>query len=124
MRDERRVPNHEERDATIFEAKKEGGICAACGRVLSTDEPVWQRRLASRAGWGPHFGPAYRWVFVGRECATPEVLEASEGRAPVACAGCGRGLHVAVGPGRDATTCSTRCQVTMYRRRSKGGQPS
>ncbi len=124
MRDERRVPNHDERDAIIIEAQREGGICAACGRVLSDDEPVWRLRVASRLGWSSHFRPASRWVFVGWECATPEALEASDGVAPSPCGGCGRGLHVAVGPGRGATTCSTRCQVTMYRRRSKGGQPS
>ena len=124
MSDKRRVPAREEPDAAILKAQREGGICAACGRVLSDDEPVWRLRVATRLGWGSHFRPASRWAFVGRECAAPEAVEASEGRAPVACAGCGRGLHVAVGPGRGATTCSTRCQVTMYRRRSKGGQPS
>ena len=124
MSDERRRPTEEERDATIIEAQKEGGICAVCGRELSADEPVWRRRMASRLGWGSHFRPASRWAFVGRECAAPEAVEASEGRAPVACAGCGRGPHVAVGPGRGATTCSTRCQTAVQRRRSKGGQPS
>ena len=124
MYDDSRPMTDDERNAAIFAAKKEGGICAACGRVLSADEPVWRRRLESRAGWGPHFEPAYRWVFVGRECATSEAVEASEGRAPVACAGCGRGLHAAVGPGLRATACSTRCRVTMQRRRSKGGQAS
>ena len=124
MRDERRVPNHEEREAPIFEPKKEGGICAACGRVLSADEPVWRRRMASRLGWGSHFSQTYRWVFVGRECAPPEAVEASDGATPVACGGCGRGLHVAVAPGRGATACSTRCQAAAQRGRAAERKPS
>ncbi len=120
----RRVANAEEPDAAILKAQKDGGICAACGRELSADEPVWRRRVASRLGWSSHFSEAYRWVFVGRECAAPEAVEASEGATPVACAGCGRGLHVAVGPGRGVTACSTRCKTAAWRRRSRGGQPS
>jgi len=122
--DERRRPTEEERDATIFAAKKEGGICAACGRVLSTDEPVWQRRLDVRRDWGSYFSETHRWAFVGRECAAPDALEESEGREPVACEGCGRGMHYAVARRRRATVCSPRCRVIRDRRRSKGGQPS
>jgi len=122
--DERRRPTEEERDATIFAAKKEGGICAACGRVLSTDEPVWQRRLEVRRDWGSYFSETHRWAFVGRECAAPETLEASEGRAPAACEGCGRGMHYAVARRRRATVCSPRCRVIRDRRRSKEGEPS
>ena len=125
MRDERRVPNHEEREAAIFEAKKEGGICAACGRVLAADEPVWRERLASRRGWSVYFRPAYRRAFVGRECATPETVEANEGQEPVACLGCGRGIHYAGAPAsRRSTVCSVRCRVTVQRRQSKEGEPS
>ncbi len=124
MRDERRVVSNDEREAAIFEAKREGGICAACGRALSDDEPVWRQRLASRAGWGPHFRPAHRWALVGRECATPEILEADAGQDPVACLGCGRAMHYLPAHGRRATVCSHRCRVTVQRRRPKGGQPS
>jgi len=119
------VPNHEEREAAIFEAKKEGGICAACGRVLAADEPVWRERLASRAAWSSYFGLAHRWALVGRECATPEILEANEGQEPVACLGCGRGIHYAGAlASRRSTVCSRRCRATVRRRRSKGGQAS
>jgi len=122
MHDDSRPMTHEERDAIIIEAKKEGGICAACGRVLSGDDPVWRERLASRRGWSAYFRPAYRRALVGRECATPEILEANEGQEPVACLGCGRGIHYAGAPAsRRSTVCSARCRVTMYRRRSKGG---
>ena len=115
----------DERNAAIFEAKKEGGICAACGRVLAADEPVWRERLVSRAAWSSYFGPAHRWALVGRECATPEILEANEGQEPVACLGCGRGIHYAgaLASGR-STVCSRRCRATVRRRRSKGGQAS
>ncbi len=124
MRDERRRPTEEERDATIFAAQKEGGICAACGRVVAADEPVWRERLASRRGWSAYFRPAYRRGLVGRECAAPETLEASEGREPVACEGCGRGMHYPVARSRRATVCSPRCRVIRDRRRSKEEQPS
>ena len=123
MREERRLLS-DEAWARIVEAKRDGGICAACGRVLSDDEPVWRLRVASRLGWSSHFSQTYRWVFVGRECATPETVEASDGGTPVPCGRCGRGLHVAVGPGRGTTTCSIRCQTAVQRRRSRGGQPS
>ncbi len=124
MCDERRRPTDDERDATIIEAQREGGICAACVRVLSADEFVWRLRVASRLGWGSHFQATYRWVFVGRECAPPEAVEASDGATPVACAGCGRGLHVAVGPGRAVTACSTRCKTAVQRRRAAERKPS
>jgi len=124
MRDGRRVTNDEEPDAVMLKAQKEGGICAACERELSDGEPVWRLRVASRLGWSSHFSQTYRWVFVGRECATSEAVEASDGATPSPCGGCGRGLHVAVGPGRGVTACSTRCQTAARRRRSKGGQPS
>ena len=124
MSDERRRRTEEEREAAIFEAKKEGGICAACGRVLAADEPVWRERLASRRGWSAYFRPASRRALVGRECAAPETVEESEGREPVACRGCGRGLHYPVARSRRATVCSTRCRATVQRRQSKEGQPS
>jgi len=124
MSDERRRPTEEEPDAIIIEAQREGGICAACGRVLAADEPVWRERLASRRGWSAYFQPAYRRALVGRECAARETLEASEGREPVACAGCGRRMHYPVAQNRRATVCSRGCRVIRDRRRSKGGQPS
>ena len=83
MSDERRRPTEEERDATIFVAKKEGGICAACGRVLSTDEPVWQRRLEVRREWGSYFSETHRWAFVGRECAAPDLVISSSTWMPL-----------------------------------------
>ncbi len=125
MSDERRRPTEEEPDAIIIEAQREGGICAACGRVLAADEPVWRERMASRAAWSSYFGTARRWALVGRECATPEILEANEGQEPVACLGCGRGIHYAGAlASRRSTVCSGRCRATVQRRRSKGGQPS
>ena len=124
MSDERGVPAAEEPEAVIMKAQKEGGICAACGRVLSTDEPVWQRRLDVRRDWGSYFSETHRWAFVGRECAAPDALEESEGREPVACEGCGRGMHYAVARRRRATVCSSRCRVIRDRRRSKEGEPS
>ena len=99
-------------------------MCAACGRVLAADEPVWRERLASRRGWSAYFSETHRWAFVGRECAAPETLEESEGREPDACAGCGRGMHYPVAQNRRATVCSTRCRLTVQRRQSKGGQLS
>jgi len=53
-----------------------------------------------------------------------ETLEASEGREPVACEGCGRGMHYRVAQNRRATVCSPRCRVIRDRRRSKEGEPS
>jgi len=114
----------DERNAAIFAAKKDGGICAACGRALSAGEPVWRERLALRLAWGAHVGTAYRRAFVGRECAARETLEASGGATPVPCGGCGRGMHYPVARNRRATVCSLRCRLAVQRRQSKEGQPS
>jgi len=123
--DEPRPMTHEEREAAIVEAKRDGGMCAACGRGLTASEPVYRRRLAAREGWSAYLQPVYCWAFVGRECATPEVREASEDEEPVAYAGCGRDIYHAGAPAsRRVVACSQRCRVTIVRRRAKGGQPA
>jgi len=108
----------------LLEAKHDGGLCAACGRMLDADEPVWNRRLQIRRTWDVYFAETVRWGLVDRECATPEVLEASEGRETVACKGCGRAMHYTPAQMRRAAVCSARCRLTVQRRQSKGGQLS
>ena len=108
----------------LMEAKQRGGTCAVCGRKLDVGEAVWRQRLKIRRNWGAYFGETGRWGLVGRECAAPELLAASEGREPVACGGCGRGMHYPVARSRRATVCSVRCRTREQERLSKGGQPS
>ena len=123
MREERRLLS-DEAWARIVEAKLDGGICAACGRTLDVREPVWRRRVVPRREWTSYFSEVNGWAFVGRECATPDVLRETEGREPVTCRGCNREMHIAPAPGPRPTVCSNRCRKGVQWRRSKGGRLS
>ena len=118
--DARRALTEEER-ARLFAARARGGLCAGCGRALADDEPVWWVRLALRGmyGWiSYHRGP------VGRECAPPEALRATDGRAPARCVGCGRGVYYRVEHAlRHVPACSKRCagRYQNARAREAGG---
>jgi len=105
----------------LLEVKRDGGMCAACGRALDVGEPVWRRRVVPRRDWTSYFSEVNGWAFVGRECATPELLRKTERREPVTCAGCGRSMHIAAAPGPRQRICSFRCRSTAQRRRATGG---
>ena len=88
MLDPRRLATDEERER-LYAAKNRGGCCAACGRTLVADEPVYFERFVF---W--QVGPTRLTTQapVGRECASPEALARTTGQEPERCAGCGRGL--------------------------------
>jgi hypothetical protein len=83
-------------------ARRIGGLCAACGRALAPDEPVYVERFAT--------GMSYVHGPVGVECASSELLERTRGWEPERCVGCGRAMYYrAVGPRRVRAICSRRC---------------
>jgi hypothetical protein len=95
-------------------ARFDGGVCSWCGRRLGEHETAYVERFLvgdRRAGQrnnGKHH--ALAWAPVGAECASPSLLEETEGQAPEACAGCGRGVFRR--PTRAAQkriTCSRYC---------------
>ena len=107
----------------LFEARTKGGMCAACGRLLAIDEPVWVERLeVAVAGWrvGAYRAP------VGRECASAAAVRETAGREPGRCVGCGRGVYYRQGgSGRrpEWASCSRRCAARAAMVRFKGKNP-
>jgi len=111
----------ERRRALLHAARRDGGLCAGCGRALADGEPVWWARLALRGAYG---WISHRWGPAGRECAPPETLRATDGREPARCVGCGRGVYYeSAPPPRRAPTCSKRCagRYRMARAREARG---
>ena len=103
----RRLLTEEDR-ARIQAARNRGGLCAGCSRALEPGETVWLETVDGGRFYG---GKSISWrAPVGRECATPETLQATEGQAPAPCAGCGRGvLGRAPSRSRTLVVCSRRC---------------
>jgi hypothetical protein len=112
-----RVSTTEERDR-FNAARSRGGLCAACGRTLGEDEPVYIGSvLLDRAAFG---GPGVRWerdavprdAPLGVECASPSFLARMERREPERCQYCDRPVYYAKDrPGRQRASCSTRCKT-------------
>jgi hypothetical protein len=106
--DPRRLTTEEERER-LHAARNNGGRCAACGKVLGPDEPVyWEHFVVGKVGGIIQHPKAP----VGAECAPPWFLEEMEQEQPEPCAGCGRPVYYAVTrAGRTRAACSRRCQL-------------
>jgi hypothetical protein len=119
MSDEaRRVMTEEEHDRFHL-ARKRGGMCAACGRVLADGEPVYVEPFAFWPGGG-HVTRAYGPV--GVECASMELRYDAERREPERCAGCGRPMHYREADvRRRRAICSRRCAARADRARWEAG---
>jgi hypothetical protein len=98
----RRVETEAQRER-LYTAKRLGDRCAACGRPLGVDEPIYieyfmaTRRIPAEAP-------------VGVECASAAFLEGLRGREPERCVGCGRGVYYRSDRStRRRATCSRRC---------------
>ena len=113
--DARRVLTEEER-ARIQEARRNGGTCAGCGRVLGPDETAWVVRFDVYGD-----GRAYWHAPVGEECVAPAVLGVTEGTTPEPCAGCGRGViyYPSGYRPRSVALCSKRCSSRSHLARRK-----
>ena len=105
----------ERRRVFLHAARRDGGLCAVCGRALGPDEPVW---WASFALHGPYARRARRWGPVGKECAPPDLVRETEAEGPEACLGCGRGVYYgSTSHPRDRALCSGRCRDRYERSR-------
>ena len=90
MSDDRLQVMTEEERERFHAARRQGGMCAACGRTLDAVEVVYREAFTIAIDGRrrtPAVGP------VGAECASPELLRQVEGSEPERCAGCGRGVH-------------------------------
>ena len=92
-------------------ARRQGGQCVACGRVLSPGETVYIERF--------DMGPLTRrgvtaTAPVGVECVSRGFLEEMEGQQPERCAGCGRGVYYRrPSTRRQQALCSRACGATV-----------
>jgi hypothetical protein len=91
-----RLTTEEERER-LHAARRQGGLCAACGRELGAGETVYRERIAividRSVGVGMSHYSTVAQAPVGVECASPELLRHVEGTEPERCAGCGRGVY-------------------------------
>ena len=94
----------DEQRAWLSAARRCGGRCAACGRPLAADEPVYvERFMLTRMV--PVEAP------IGAECASSGLLAETGGRDPERCAGCCRPIYYrAVRWNRRLALCSRRCR--------------
>jgi hypothetical protein len=109
----RRLTTDEQRER-LQRAKTSRGLCAACGRALGDDEPVYIERVVVGtkrfAGSRARYHTTYVQAPVGIECASPEFLSELGGREPERCAGCGRGVFYRKARGnRHRALCSRYC---------------
>ena len=129
MTDDARRPNEARIDADddrhralLYAARRDGGICAGCGRALADAEPVWWAPFMVR---GPYGRLSRRWGPVGRECAPPELLLETEAAGPKPCLACGRGVHYgSTAYPRDFVLCSGRCRNRYEGARAKEARGS
>jgi len=120
----RRLTTDEQR-RWLYASRQRGGLCAACGRALADDEPVYiepvavdRKPLAAPGAWWQQ-ATALREAPLGRECASPGFLAVARERPPERCDGCGRPMYYATErAGRHRAVCSKRC---LDRARRTGG---
>jgi hypothetical protein len=102
MRDDHlRIETEDERER-LHAARRNGGMCAACGRALDAGETVYFERftVVGTKVSGP----------VGRECAAADLLARTAGVQPERCVLCGRGVYYRLSTRRRAqAACSRRC---------------
>lgn len=113
--DVRRITTEAQREQFHL-ARRQGGRCVACDRVLSPGETVYIERfeIGSLAGRG-----VSATAPVGVECASPGFVEETMGQEPECCAGCGRGVYYRQpSTRRRQALCSRKCgaQVQAARR--------
>jgi hypothetical protein len=114
MSDHLRRLTAEQRDR-VYAARKSGGLCAACDRTLSGDEPVYIERFWVSTKLFRDPSAAGSRVFaegpVGVECVSPEFLEETKTAEPERCDGCGRGVYYRTRrPRRRWVACSQVCR--------------
>lgn len=104
----------EEQRERLHDARNHGRLCAACGRHLTDDETVYIEQFSVDARKLPGsrltVGGTHAQAPVGRECASPEMLQGTEGQTPERCAGCDRPVFYRLASSRrEQALCSRRC---------------
>ena len=123
MTDDAQRPLTEEERTRIHEARRNGGLCAACGREFAGDETVWLDRVVTGTKAGRRRTPIVSQVPVGEECASPAFRAAMAGTEPKPCVGCGRGVYARyVHPWRRVVACSRRCAQRGIRVRARAAR--
>ena len=110
MSDEGLSIETEEQRERRHAARRQGGMCAACGRALGAGDAVYieRFRIVGTFGYAP----------VGQECATSELLMRTAGVELERCVGCGRGVYYGTpGAARTRPLCSQRCAYRHRRAR-------
>ena len=98
----RRLETEEQRER-FHQARRVGGMCAACGRSLGPGEPVYIEGFTDYGGIVK--GP------VGAECAAEGFLADTRDQEPEQCVGCNRPMHYRVTDARrKQAVCSVRCR--------------
>jgi len=118
VNDEVRRLRTEEQAERFYLARRRGGACAACGRELEHDEPIYVERFEDVRGQWPHRvrGP------VGIECASDELRNDAMSRDPERCVGCRRPMYFGVeSVRRRRTTCSQPCRNRAIKLRQAEG---
>jgi len=106
----------------LYEARRRGDLCAACGRPLEPGETIYFERFVvgpKRSGYRAR--DSYRQAPVGRECAAPDLVERA---GTERCAGCGRGVIYSTEHDvrRHQAVCSTHCRYRASKAAEEGRQ--
>jgi hypothetical protein len=126
MSDQKYRLDTEEQRERFHAARRHGEVCAACGKAFEQGDVIYIERFGiSPTGTRP----ASAWAPVGRECASPELLERTQNQEPEQCAGCGRGVYYDATRGdRVRALCSLRCtkraDIARDARRATGKEPA
>ena len=117
MNDAVRRLGTDEQVERFYRARRRGGGCAACGRSLGENEPVYIERFHDvRGRWNTRAtGP------VGAECASAGLLQDTTDREAERCVGCGRHMYYGVESARrKRALCSQACRHLAAKRRQAG----
>jgi len=118
MNDALRRLGTEEQVERFYRARRQGGMCAACGRALADDEAVYIERFTDARGrWTNRaIGP------MGAECASTQLRQDTTNREPERCAGCLRPMYYGVESTlRRRALCSQACRHRAVKRWQAGG---
>jgi predicted nucleic acid-binding Zn ribbon protein len=119
-----RITTEEQRER-LHAARRQGGLCSACGREFDAAEPVyWERFVVDVDRFAEAAAGRYRSTPeapVGAECASSDFVGELAGREPELCAGCGRPVYYrATHRAHRRALCSRRCANIAKRRKAAG----